>query len=159
MKIGELGRHTGLAPSAIRYYERLGLLPAPDRTSGQRRYSDDAYHRVLLVRFASDMGFSLGEIKLFLNGLRDEAPIGARWKALANSKIKEVEATIRRARRLKSLLEHLLECRCLSLRICVQRLSLSPDMRLVGQRQPAQDRARRTNRGRPVRTSSERRGR
>src|SRR6267378_3576956 len=140
MKIGELGRHTGLAPSAIRYYERLGLLPAPDRTSGQRRYSDDAYHRVLLVRFASDMGFSLGEIKLFLNGLRDEAPIG-------------------RARRLKSLLEHLLECRCLSLRICVQRLSLSPDMRLVGQRQPAQDRARRTNRGGPVRTSSERRGR
>jgi len=71
MKIGQLARATGLRPSAIRYYERLGLLPRPERASGQRRYPGDAHNRVLLIRFASDMGFSLGEIKLFLNGLRD----------------------------------------------------------------------------------------
>src|SRR5438132_8954206 len=63
MKIGELASRTALNASAIRYYERCGLLAAPYRVSGQRRYSDDDVHRVLLIRFASDMGFTLGEIK------------------------------------------------------------------------------------------------
>ncbi|MGB7847625.1 MAG: MerR family transcriptional regulator [Candidatus Acidiferrum sp.] len=133
MKIGELARHASLKPSAIRYYERLGLLPAPLRAGGQRRYSPDAHNRVLLIRFASDMGFTLAEIRLFLNGLRDDSPVGPRWKKLANRKIKEVAATINRARRLKSLLKHLLQCHCASLQICVQRLSLSPNLRLIGQ--------------------------
>ena len=133
MKIGQLARATGLRASAIRYYERLGLLPRPDRASGQRRYPGDAHNRVLLIRFASDMGFTLGEIKLFLNGLRDSAPVGSRWKKLAKRKIEEVDASIKRARCLRSLLEHLLQCRCASLRVCVQRLSLSPNLRSVGQ--------------------------
>src|SRR5882757_2507937 len=133
MKIGQLARATGLRPSAIRYYERLGLLPRPDRVSGQRRYPGDAHHRVLLIRFASDMGFTLGEIKLFLNGLRENTPVGPRWKKLAHRKIQEVEKSIRRSHRLKSLLEHLLHCRCVSLQICVERLSLSPNLRLIGQ--------------------------
>ena len=87
MKIGELASRTALNASAIRYYERCGLLAAPYRVSGQRRYSDDDVHRVLLIRFASDMGFTLGEIKLFLSGLRDKAPVGPRWRKLAHHKI------------------------------------------------------------------------
>jgi MerR family transcriptional regulator, redox-sensitive transcriptional activator SoxR len=136
MKIGELARRTGFKPSAIRYYERLGLLPAPLRTGGQRRYSPDAHNRVLLIRFASDMGFTLSEIKPFLKGLRDASPVGSRWKKLANLKIKQVNATVKRARRLKSLLEHLLRCRCASLQVCVQRLSLSPNLHIIGQSKP-----------------------
>lgn len=131
MKIGELARRAGLNSSAIRYYERLGILPAPYRTGGQRRYPDDALDRVLLIRFASDMGFTLGEIKLFLNGLRDNTPVGPRWRRLAHRKIQEVEENIRRSRRLKSLLEHLLDCRCASLQVCVGRLRLSADLRLL----------------------------
>ena len=134
MKIGELAGRSGLNSSAIRYYEQLGLLPAPHRTGGQRRYPPDALYRVLLIRFASDMGFTLSEIKLFLNGLRDDAPVGPRWRILAHYKIQEVEENIQRARRLKSLLEHLLNCRCASLQVCVQRLSLSRDRGLVGRR-------------------------
>lgn len=133
MRIGELSARTGITSSAIRYYERLGLLPAPVRMSGQRRYPADAQNRLLLIRFASDMGFTLGEINLFLSGLQDNVPVGLRWNNLANRKIKEVDASIKRARRLKSLLEHLLQCRCASLRVCVQRLSLSPTLRLIGQ--------------------------
>jgi MerR family redox-sensitive transcriptional activator SoxR len=133
MKIGELARVTGLRPSAIRYYERLGLLPAPDRVSGQRRYPSDAHNRLLLVRFASDMDFTLAEIKLFLAGLREVSPIGPRWQKLANRKIKEIDASMKRAARLKTLLEHLLRCRCASLAVCVQRLRLSPDLRLIAQ--------------------------
>ena len=132
MKIGELARRAGLNASAIRYYERLGLLVAPHRSGGQRRYPHDALDRVLLIRFASDMGFTLDEIKLFLNGLRDNEPVGPRWKRLAQRKIQQVEENIRRARRLKSLLEHLLVCRCPSLEVCVERLSLSPRLRSLG---------------------------
>jgi MerR family redox-sensitive transcriptional activator SoxR len=132
MKIGEHARRAGLNASAIRYYERTGLLTAPHRSSGQRIYPTDALDRVLLIRFASDMGFTLHEIKLFLNGLRDNAPVGPRWKRLAQRKIREVDENIRRARRLKSLLEHLLHCRCASLKVCVERLSLSPRLQLIG---------------------------
>ena len=134
MKIGELSDRSGLNASAIRYYERRGLLSAPHRAGGQRRYSADALDRVLLIRFASEMGFTLSEIKVFLNGLRDDAPVGPRWKKLAHRKIQEVKGSILRARRLKSLLEHLLHCRCASLQICVERLSLSPSprLRLIG---------------------------
>jgi len=126
MKIGELASRAGLNPSAIRYYEQAGLLPAPFRTGGQRRYPDEAVHRVLLIVFAGQMGFTLAEIKTFLRGLRGNSTVGPRWRKLAHRKIKEVERTIQRSHRLKSLLEHLLECRCASLQICVERLSLSP---------------------------------
>lgn len=131
MKIGELASRTGVNASAIRYYEKLSLVPAPYRASGQRRYTDEAIYRVLLIRFAREMDFSVEEIKIFLSGLSDKAPVGKRWKRLAHSKIKEVDGTVARARRLKSLLEHLLHCRCASLRECVDRLSLSPKLRLV----------------------------
>lgn len=133
MKIGQLARETGVAASAIRYYERFGLLPAPDRVSGQRRYPDSAHNRVLLIRFASEMGFTLGEIKLFLNGLRDSGPVGPRWKSLANRKIREVENRIKDARRLKGLLEHLMQCQCPSLQVCAQRLSLSLRLEVIRQ--------------------------
>ena len=134
MKIGDLAKRTGLNASAVRYYEKRGLLAAPYRTGGQRRYFDDTVHRVLLIRFASDMGFTLGEIKLFLNGLRDTVPLGPRWSKLARQKIKEVDQTIERSRRLKSLLKHLLHCHCASLQLCVKRLSLSPSLRLIPER-------------------------
>jgi redox-sensitive transcriptional activator SoxR len=123
MKIGELAGRSGLNASAIRYYERRGLLPAPHRAGGQRRYPADALHRVVLIRFASEMGFTLSEIKVFLNGLQDDAPVGPRWTRLAHRKILEVDQSIRRSRRLKSLLEHFLHCRCISLEVCVKRLT------------------------------------
>jgi MerR family transcriptional regulator, redox-sensitive transcriptional activator SoxR len=134
MKIGELAAHAGLNASALRYYERMGLLAPPHRTGGQRRYPSDTLDRALLIRFASDMGFSLGEIKLFLQGLRDNTPVGPRWKKLARHKISEIEETIERSLRLKSLLQHLLQCHCPSLQICVQRLSLSPSLRRIARR-------------------------
>ena len=119
MKIGELADRSGLNPSAIRYYENRGLLSPPHRVGGQRRYCSDTLDRVLLIRFAGEMGFTLTETKIFLDGLRDDAPVGPRWKKLARRKILEVEDSIRRSKQLKFLLEHLLDCRCTSLQICV----------------------------------------
>jgi len=137
MKIGELARRAGLNASAIRYYERRGLLAPPQRTGGQRRYPSEALHRLLLIRFASDMGFNLSEIKLFLSGLRENAPVGPRWKKFAARKIAEVDRSIARSRKLKSLLQNLLRCRCASLQICVDRLSLSPRLRSLRNPRPS----------------------
>lgn len=134
MKIGQLAHRAGLRASAIRYYERLGLLAPPHRVGGQRRYSPDALDRVLLIRFASEMGFSLAEIKLFLSGLREDAPVGPRWRKLATKKISEVEGSIARSLRLKTLLQNLLHCRCASLKQCVAALGLSENLRLVSGR-------------------------
>jgi MerR family redox-sensitive transcriptional activator SoxR len=141
MKIGELAARAAVAPSAIRYYEKVGLLAPAERIGGQRRYASAALDRLLLIRFAGEMDFTLAEIKLFLGGLRENAPVGPRWKKLAHRKIREVDQLIGRSRRLKSLLEHLLRCHCTSLQICVQRLSLSPNLRSLdeqsGSRRPA----------------------
>jgi MerR family redox-sensitive transcriptional activator SoxR len=131
MKIGALAARTGLAASAIRYYEKVGLLPAPYRTGGQRRFPEDALHRVLLIRYAGDMGLTLAEIKVFLSGLRNATPVGTRWRNLAHRKIKDVDRTIERSLRLKSLLEHLLHCNCASLQVCVNRLSLSENLKYI----------------------------
>jgi MerR family transcriptional regulator, redox-sensitive transcriptional activator SoxR len=134
MKIGELAKRAGLNPSAIRYYERVGVLNSPHRESGQRRYSDEALDRVLLIRFASEMGFSLPETRLFLNGLPDDATVGPRWRKFARRKLTEVHENLKRTRRLKSLLEHLLRCNCGSLHACVERLRLSPSLRYIRKR-------------------------
>ena len=134
MKIGELAHGAGLNASAIRYYERLGLLAPPHRVGGQRRYSPDALDRVLLIRFAGEMGFSLPEIKLFLSGLRDNAPVGPRWKKLAAKKLTDVDASIARSLRLKTLLQNLQHCHCASLKQCVSALGLSENLRFVAGR-------------------------
>jgi MerR family transcriptional regulator, redox-sensitive transcriptional activator SoxR len=131
MKIGMLAMRTGLNASAIRYYECVGLLGNPHRVGGQRRYAEDAVYRVLLIRFAVVMGFTLGEISIFLNGLRDDVPVGPRWRKLTVRKLAEVERGIERSVKLKSLLEHLLRCKCASLRVCVERLNLSPRLKQI----------------------------
>jgi len=134
MKIGELAARAGLNASAIRYYETEGLLPTPHRLNGHRRYSPEALDRVLLIRFAGEMGFSLAEIRLFLHGLRENAPPSARWKEFATQKLIEVEQSIARTLKLRTLLRNLLHCRCASLNECVRRLGLSENLRAVANR-------------------------
>ena len=134
MKIGTLAANAGLNASAIRYYEKIGLLPSPARASGQRRYSSESLDRVLIIKFAGEMGFSLDEIRIFLNGIRETAPVGPRWKKLAARKILELRELVARARRLEKLMHGLSHCHCSSLHECVQRLQLSPNLRAVSKR-------------------------
>lgn len=129
MKIGRLARSVNLNASAIRYYEKMGLLAPPQRLGGQRRYPAEALHRVLLIRFAGEMGFTLSEIKLFLSGLRDGSPVGPRWKKLAARKLIKVEHNIARSLKLKALLQGLCRCHCASLQQCVRALGLSENLR------------------------------
>ena len=67
LRIGELAARVGVSPDSIRHYERLGLLPAPERTSGgYRLYAPAAVDRVQLIRSAVRVGFSLRQLAAFL---------------------------------------------------------------------------------------------
>ena len=66
LSIGELAEQTGVAPSALRYYDELGLVRPATRTSGRRRYAMSAVAEVGVIRFLRDVGFSLDEIGAFL---------------------------------------------------------------------------------------------
>ena len=118
LSIGEVAREAGLSASALRYYERAGLLPAPPRRSRQRRYTEAVFGRISLIRLALEAGFTIGETRLFLTGFSEQTPPAARWRALAARKLEEVDALMDRARRMKSLLETSFQCRCPRLEDC-----------------------------------------
>ncbi len=131
MKIGELAARAELASSAIRYYEKVGLLAPAERISGQRRYSSAALDRLLLIRFAGEMDFTLAEIKLFLNGFRENTPVSQRWRKLTTRKISELQQRLHFTQRLLDLLQRLQHCRCVQLHQCITGLSLSPRLQAL----------------------------
>jgi DNA-binding transcriptional MerR regulator len=116
--IGEVAREAGVAASALRYYERAGLLPPPPRRSRQRRYDASIFGRIELIRVALQAGFSISETRTFLCGFSADTPPAARWRALAARKLEEVNALMERAQRMKALLESSFRCRCPSLADC-----------------------------------------
>jgi MerR family redox-sensitive transcriptional activator SoxR len=116
--IGEVAKRAGLKTSAIRYYERIGLLPKAERVSGQRRYDESVLDRLAVIEFAQQGGFTLAETKVLLNGFSDDTPPSDRWQRLAEKKIPEVEELVARAKGMKRLLEEGLDCDCLSLEQC-----------------------------------------
>jgi DNA-binding transcriptional MerR regulator len=107
MPIGELARRTGVATSALRYYERIGLLAPAERVSQRRRYPPSAAERVALVRLYQDAGFTLEEIGRML-AARSQGRRG--WGPLAERKIAELDARIADAQQARTLIKHALEC-------------------------------------------------
>jgi MerR family transcriptional regulator, redox-sensitive transcriptional activator SoxR len=123
LSIGKVAEATGLSASALRYYEKVGLLPAPPRRSRQRRYDSSIFGRIELIRVAFDAGFTIRETRTFLSGFAADTPPAARWQALAARKLPEVDQAIKRAQRMKWLLESSFRCRCLELADCERYLS------------------------------------
>ena len=105
--IGELARRTGVATSALRYYERIGLLPPAERAGQRRHYPPSVAERVALIRLYQDAGFTLEEIGRLL-AARSQGRRG--WGQLAERKIAELDARIADAQRAKKLINHALEC-------------------------------------------------
>lgn len=119
MTIRVLAEHAGVRPSAIRYYERLGLLPAPPRLSGRRSYDPDAVAQLAVVQFALSTGFSLRETKQLVRGFSGTMPPDSRWRELAGVKTKELDALIARATTMKALLHRIsTKCHCETLTEC-----------------------------------------
>jgi DNA-binding transcriptional MerR regulator len=106
LTIGELARRAGVTASALRYYEELGLLPAPVRISGQRRYPESAARLVAAILLYSDAGFTLAEQQALMTP-RDGTP---GWKELAQRKLAELDEQIARARAAREAISHGLRC-------------------------------------------------
>jgi MerR family transcriptional regulator, redox-sensitive transcriptional activator SoxR len=109
--IGELAQRAGLATSAIRYYESIGLLPKPYRVSGQRRYGEETLRRLEFIAAAQQAGFTLREIT--------ELSDGFDVRGLAQRKLPEVKAELKRARERKRWLDAASECDCDSPDECI----------------------------------------
>ncbi|MFI9550300.1 MerR family transcriptional regulator [Nonomuraea endophytica] len=107
LSIGQLAARTGVAASALRYYEELGLIAAPERVGGRRRYRESVVGLVGRILVFRDAGFSLAEIGLVLGS---EAPSEVRWRRLAEGKVAELEERIARAGAAREALLHGLRC-------------------------------------------------
>ncbi len=119
LTIGELAARSGLAASALRYYEGLGLISAERTAGGQRRYPRATLRRIAFIRAAQRVGLSLDEARAALSGLpEDRTPNAAEWAEVARSWQERIDAQIADLRRLRSRLTGCIGCGCLSLTAC-----------------------------------------
>jgi len=118
MFIGELATKTGIPASTIRYWERIGVLPAPARISGQRRYPEDALHRLAVLRLAQAGGFRLEEMRHLMHGFRSGTAPSRRWQALAQMKKQEIDSQIMQLKIMRRVVERVTHCQCAELADC-----------------------------------------
>lgn len=116
--IGEVAREAGISVSAIRFYERNGLLPEAERAGGKRRFEDDTVRRLGVIDVAKQAGFSLDEVRALLDSIDRGAPAHEELQALAARKLPEMDALIERARAMRDWLALASYCGCESLEDC-----------------------------------------
>jgi MerR family transcriptional regulator, redox-sensitive transcriptional activator SoxR len=117
MTIGQVAKEAGLRASAIRFYEKAGLLPRPLRASGQRRYDAGVLARLAVVKRAKDCGFTLEEARQLFN---DRGRPRERWERVAMKKVAELDALMQKIAAMKELLEK--RCACSDLDECGRRI-------------------------------------
>jgi DNA-binding transcriptional MerR regulator len=106
MTIGDVARRAGVAPSAVRYYERRGLLAPDARRGGQRRYEPATLRRLVFIGMLQDAGLALDEIAGIL-----EARDVDEWKAIATARLARLDRDIERLQQARAYLEGALLCR------------------------------------------------
>jgi MerR family redox-sensitive transcriptional activator SoxR len=122
LSISEVATQIGLRPSAIRYYERIGILPPAHRVSGQRRYDVTALHRLVVIQRARQTGFTLTEIRRLFFGFRPGTPPSVRWQKLKKRKILELDAMLECIQTMRDVLEQQGKCRCTALEECGKKM-------------------------------------
>lgn len=120
IRIGEVARRAGIATSAIRYYEREGLIPKADRHGNARVYGPDILERLALIELAKSAGFTLAETKQLLRGVSRSTPPGPRWREMAQRKLDEVEERIAEAERMRTVLRAVMGCECPTFQDCTR---------------------------------------
>lgn len=116
MRIGEVARRAGVRVSLIRYYEDIGVLPEPDRVSGQRRYDETVLRRLTVIDVAQRAGLALDEIRELVQHGND--PMSERLRDLAERRLPELDALIDRAQRVRTWLQIATACGCQSIDEC-----------------------------------------
>lgn len=115
LTIGDVTQRTGVAQTALRYYEQVGLLPAPERVGGQRRYQESVLTRLEVIRLCKTAGFSLTEIGLLL---KDDTPGRPVARELAQTKLAEIDAQMEALARARAVIEWGMRCTCPSIELC-----------------------------------------
>jgi MerR family redox-sensitive transcriptional activator SoxR len=119
LSIGALSERTGVATSALRFYEAEGLIHATRSPGGQRRFTRETLRRVSFVRVAQQVGLSLDEIRTALASLpENRTPTEKDWERLSRSWRPRIDGQIRMLERLRDRLDGCIGCGCLSLRHC-----------------------------------------
>jgi MerR family transcriptional regulator, redox-sensitive transcriptional activator SoxR len=121
LSISDVARQTRLRPSAIRYYEKLGILPKAERMNGRRRYDRTVLYPLAVIQIGREAGFSLDEIRTLFFGFQKSIRPEARWRRLADRKLKELDILAERIRRVRILLRRMkTNCHCKTLETCGQ---------------------------------------
>lgn len=119
LSIGEVAERAGIAPSALRFYEKEGLIHADRSDGGQRRYHRDVLRLVAFVRAAQRVGLTLDEIRAALATLpHGKVPTAADWSRLSKSWRPLLDRRIEEMQRLRDRLDSCIGCGCLSLKTC-----------------------------------------
>jgi MerR family transcriptional regulator, redox-sensitive transcriptional activator SoxR len=115
LTIGELARQADVAATTLRYYERIGLLHSPVRIGGQRRYDESILARLEVIRLCKAAGFALDEIQMLF---ADDEPGRPATRALAETKLAEIDARIAELLRAREIIEWGMRCTCPSIDDC-----------------------------------------
>jgi MerR family redox-sensitive transcriptional activator SoxR len=118
LTISQIARQVDLRPSAIRYYEKIGILPVAQRTSGQRRYDETVLYKLAVIQRARLIGFSLEEIRHLFFGFRANTPAAERWRKLSERKLAELETLVGHIQTIQGLLRRQGNCKCAKLDQC-----------------------------------------
>jgi MerR family redox-sensitive transcriptional activator SoxR len=118
LRIGQVAERAGVNTSRIRFYERVGVLPGPERVAGQRRYRDEMLHRLSIIEVAQRAGLTLEEIAPLTGPGNRSAEASSYIRSLADEKLPDIEALIARAEAVKHWLQVARSCDCASVDVC-----------------------------------------
>jgi MerR family redox-sensitive transcriptional activator SoxR len=138
LTISQVARQVRLRPSAIRYYERIGLLPRAERRSGQRRYDPAVLYRLAIIQRARELGFTLTEIRHLFFGFRDATRASERWRTLSQRKLAELDHLMDGLKAVRGVLKKLTtKCRCDTLDQCGKAMFQNMNKDVVARPLPA----------------------
>jgi MerR family redox-sensitive transcriptional activator SoxR len=118
LAIGDVARISGKAPSAIRYYESMGLIAEPVRVSGRRRYPAEVLRSLAVIDTAQRAGLALDDIRLLLRASADDANAVEQLREIAERRLPALREAIARAEVVQKWLEQAADCCCPTLETC-----------------------------------------
>jgi MerR family transcriptional regulator, redox-sensitive transcriptional activator SoxR len=121
LSISAVAQKFGLRTSALRYYERVGLLPSVPRSAGRRQYDRALIQRLSVIERARKTGFSIEEIRELFDGFPASAPPTERWRRLSAKKLAQLQETMERLAATQEVLRRMARCQCSSLAMCGER--------------------------------------
>jgi MerR family redox-sensitive transcriptional activator SoxR len=119
-RIGEVAQRAGIATSAIRYYEKEGLILEADRQGNARVYGADIFDRLAMIELAKKAGFTIAETRELVRGISRRTSPGPRLQAMARKKLLEVEERIAEAERMRGVLQKMMRCECQTFEECTR---------------------------------------